>query len=140
MYFLGVVFIVFFGIVFVFGVMFILYNIGLLRGFNFLRFVVFGVLLIVLVGFLIVGIVGLVNFEYINGFFLYEVIIVISLILIVMGVLMLILDFDCVESVVKMGFLKYYEWIVVLGFMVILIWIYYNILRLVVIVMGRNNN
>ena len=57
-----------------------------------------------------------------------------------MGALMLTLDFDRAESVVKMGLPKHYEWTVSLGFMVTLIWIYYNILRLAVTVMSRNNN
>lgn len=140
MYFPGVASIALLGTALVFGVMFTLYNTGLLRGSNLLRTVVFGALLTVLVGSLIVGIVGLVNPEYINGFFSYEVTIAISLILIVMGALMLTLDFDRAESVVKMGLPKHYEWTVALGFMVTLIWIYYNILRLAVTVMGRNNN
>lgn len=140
MYFPGVASIALLGTALVFGVMFTLYNTGLLRGSNLLRSVVFGALLTVLVGSLIVGIVGLVNPEYINGFFSYEVTIAISLILIVMGALMLTLDFDRAESVVKMGLPKHYEWTVALGFMVTLIWIYYNILRLAVTVMGRNNN
>ena len=140
MYFPGVASIAILGTALVFGVMFTLYNTGLLRGSNLLRSVVFGALLTVLVGSLIVGIVGLVNPEYINGFFSYEVTIAISLILIVMGALMLTLDFDRAESVVKMGLPKHYEWTVALGFMVTLIWIYYNILRLAVTVMGRNNN
>lgn len=140
MYFPGVASIAILGTALVFGVMFTLYNTGLLRGSNLLRSVVFGALLTVLVGSLIVGIVGLVNPEYINGFFSYEVTIAISLILIVMGALMLTLDFDRAESVVRMGLPKHYEWTVALGFMVTLIWIYYNILRLAVTVMGRNNN
>jgi len=140
MYFPGVASIALLGTALVFGVMFTLYNTGLLRGSNLLRSVVFGALLTVLVGSLIVGIVGLVNPEYINGFFSYEVTIAISLILIVMGALMLTLDFDRAESVVRMGLPKHYEWTVALGFMVTLIWIYYNILRLAVTVMGRNNN
>src|SRR5690554_3010066 len=43
----------------VFGVMFILYNTGLLRGSKLLRSVVFGALLTFIVGSLIVGVIGL---------------------------------------------------------------------------------
>ena len=126
------------GIVFV--VMFVLYQTGLLRGSQLLRSVVFGALLTVLVGSLVISIIGLMNPDFINGFFSYEVSIGLSLVLIVMGALMLTLDFERADNVVRMGLPKQFEWTVALGFMVTLIWIYYNILRLVVTVMGRNNN
>lgn len=140
MYYPGVASIALLGTALIFGVMFTLYNTGLLRGSQLLRSVVFGALLAVLIGSLIIGIVGLFSPEYINSFFSYEVTIGLSLFLIVIGALMLTLDFERAENVVKMGLPKHFEWTVALGFMVTLIWIYYNILRLAVTVMGRNNN
>lgn len=124
----------------VFAVMFVLYNTGLLRGSRLLRSVVFGSLLTVLVGSLVVGIIGLMNPQFIESFMSYELTVAISLILIVIGALMLTLDFERAEMVAKSGLPKSYEWTVALGFMVTLIWIYYNILRLAVTVMARNNN
>ncbi len=139
-YYPGVATIAMLGTATVFGVMFVLYNTGLLRGSQLLRSTVFGALLTVLVGSLVIGVIGLFNPEYINGFFSYEMTIGISLVLIVIGALMLTLDFERAENVVKMGLPKNFEWTVALGFMVTLIWIYYNILRLAVTIMGRNNS
>ncbi|WP_025725127.1 Bax inhibitor-1/YccA family protein [Acholeplasma granularum] len=139
-YYPGVASIALLGTGIVFAVMFTLYQTGLLRGSNLLRSVVFGTLLTVLIGSLVISIIGLVNPGFIEGFFSYQVTVGISLILIVMGALMLTLDFDRADNIVRMGLPKNYEWTAALGFMVTLIWIYYNILRLAVTVMGRNNN
>ena len=51
---------------------------------------------------------------------------------------MLTLDFDRADRVVAMGLDKRTEWQVGLGLLVTLIMIYYNILRLIVLVMARN--
>lgn len=124
----------------VFTVMFILYNTGLLRGSALLRSVVIGSLLTFIVGSLILSVASLINPGFFASFYSYEVAIGISLFLIVIGALMLTLDFERAENAVAMGLPKNYEWNVALGFMITLIWIYYNILKLAVTVMARNNN
>lgn len=60
--------------------------------------------------------------------------------MVVLGAFMLTLDFERANTVVNMGLEKSAEWQVALGFMVTLIWIYYNILRLAVIFLSRNRN
>ncbi len=136
----GVASIALLGTVIVFVVMFALYQSGLLRGSPLLRSVVYGALITILVGSLVATVISLVNPVFINSIYSYELAIGISLFLIVMGAFMLTLDFERAEQVVNSGLPKAYEWIVALGFMVTLIWIYYNILRFAVLVMGRNNN
>ena len=42
----------------------------------------------------------------------------------------LVLDFDFIESGVRMGAPKYMEWYSAFGLMVTLIWLYFEILRL----------
>ncbi len=124
----------------VFTVMFILYNTGLLRGSALLRSVVLGSLLTFIVGSLILSVTSLVNPGFIESFYSFDLAVGISLFLIVIGALMLTLDFERAENVVNMGLPKSAEWNVALGFMITLIWIYYNILRLAVTIMARNNN
>ena len=53
---------------------------------------------------------------------------------------MLTLDFERADQVVNLGLDKKMEWQVALGFMITLIWIYYNILRLAVTILARNQN
>jgi uncharacterized YccA/Bax inhibitor family protein len=49
----------------------------------------------------------------------------------------LILDFDFIESATHMGVPKYMEWYAGFGLMVTLIWLYLEILRLLVKLRGR---
>ena len=125
----------------VFLVMFTLYRTGVLRASGFLRNIVLGSLITFLVGSLFVMMISLFNDGFRNAF-LYspEISIGISLFLIVIGAFMLTLDFDRADQVVAMGLDKKAEWQVSLGFIVTLIMIYYNILRLLVTVMARNRN
>jgi len=54
----------------------------------------------------------------------------ISLVIVVIAALNLILDFDMIESAVRMGGPKYMEWYGAFGLMVTLVWLYLEILRL----------
>lgn len=58
----------------------------------------------------------------------------ISGLLIVFGALMLTLDFDRAESIVSGEYDKSYEWIVAVGLMVTLVWIYIELLRFLAII------
>jgi len=54
----------------------------------------------------------------------------ISLVIVVIAALNLILDFDMIESSVRMGAPKYMEWYGAFGLMVTLVWLYLEVLRL----------
>lgn len=54
----------------------------------------------------------------------------ISLVIVVIAALNLIIDFDMIESAVRMGAPKYMEWYGAFGLMVTLVWLYLEILRL----------
>jgi uncharacterized YccA/Bax inhibitor family protein len=56
--------------------------------------------------------------------------IVFSLFVVIIAALNLVLDFDLIESGVRMGAPKYMEWYGAFGLMVTLIWLYLEILRL----------
>ncbi len=61
----------------------------------------------------------------------------IQLVIIVIASLNLVLDFDYIEESVKSGMPKYIEWYAGFGIMVTLVWLYFEILRLLSLV-GRN--
>jgi uncharacterized YccA/Bax inhibitor family protein len=63
----------------------------------------------------------------------------ISGILIIFGALMLTLDFDRAESIVSGGYDKSYEWVVAVGLMVTLVWIYIELLRFLAILSSNRN-
>jgi uncharacterized YccA/Bax inhibitor family protein len=75
------------------------------------------------------------------GTFLYNgssVSILISLVIIVVGALTFILDFDLIEQSVARGAPKSMAWTCAFGLMVGLIWVYLEVLRLLSYLRGRN--
>lgn len=65
--------------------------------------------------------------------------IIISLVIIVIAALNLVLDFDFIENGAQMNCPKYMEWYGAFGLMVTLIWLYFEILRLLYLIFGRRN-
>jgi uncharacterized YccA/Bax inhibitor family protein len=61
-----------------------------------------------------------------------------SLVVVVIASLNLVLDFDFIESGVRVGAPKYMEWYAAFGLMVTLIWLYLEILRLLSKLRSRN--
>ena len=61
-----------------------------------------------------------------------------SVIVVIVAALNLVLDFDFVETGVRMGAPKYMEWYGAFGLMVTLIWLYLEILRLLSKIRDRN--
>jgi uncharacterized YccA/Bax inhibitor family protein len=61
-----------------------------------------------------------------------------SLIVVGIAALNLVLDFDFIESGVRMGAPKYMEWYGAFGIMVTLVWLYLEIVRLLTKVRGRD--
>lgn len=62
----------------------------------------------------------------------------ISLFIIGIAVLNLILDFDTIERGVEMGAPKMMEWVSSMGLLITLVWIYFEILKLLAILSGRD--
>lgn len=123
----------------IFGVMMLLYYTGLLRATPLFRKMVLGTLISVLVVSLILTIVFFTNPGFAVAFQQnFGLSVGISLFLILLGAFMLILDFDRADRAVQMGLPKAYEWQVALGFMVTIVWIYVEMLRLAIIIAGRD--
>jgi uncharacterized YccA/Bax inhibitor family protein len=62
-----------------------------------------------------------------------------SLVLIMYGAFMLTLHFDTAEALVSSGMSKQYEWVAALGLMVSIVYIYYQVLRLLAILAARRD-
>ncbi len=62
-----------------------------------------------------------------------------SVVVVVIAALNLVMDFDFIESGEEMGAPKYMEWYAAFGLMVTLIWLYIEILRLLIKLQDRRN-
>jgi len=113
----------------IFTVMLFLYSSRTLRVTDKFRKIMYSVLLAFLVFFIIFGILGLFTTITFNA----PVALLVTGILIVFGALMLALDFDRAERVVESGADKRYEWVIAVGLMVTIVWIYIELLRFLAI-------
>jgi len=84
---------------------------------------------------MVLGFFG-VHFAVINGN--GTLAIAFSAFVVVIAALNLVLDFDFIESAVSAGVPKYMEWYAAFGLMVTLIWLYFEILRLLSKLRDRN--
>jgi len=124
-----------FGIV---GVMAFLHAIKAVRATPGLVRFVFAALIMVMISGIVLFIISRVAPDlyasYVDN---YPLMIIVSAFLIVLGAIMLILDFNNAEQIVQSGAPKIYEWQVSLGFLVTLVWIYLQVIRFILI-LARN--
>lgn len=124
----------------IFGVMLALYSSRTIRATNKMKKFMYGTIL----GILAFSLIMLI-FSFISPSITASIasntplMILVSLFLIAYGAFMLILDFDRAEQIVQSGADKKYEWSVALGLMVTIIWIYIEVIRLLVLLMNRSN-
>ncbi len=119
----------------IFAVMLFLYSSRVIRVTSMFRRIMTSILLGFLVFFIIFGILSLfTNFVPMSN----GLAIGISAIMIVFGALMLTLDFDNAARIVDSQADKVYEWVVSIGLMVTLVWIYIELLRLFFLLASRN--
>ena len=71
-------------------------------------------------------------------FYLLSIVLGFSVVVVIVASLNLVLDFDFIESGVRAGAPKYMEWYAAFGLMVTLIWLYFEILRLLSKLRSRN--
>jgi uncharacterized YccA/Bax inhibitor family protein len=122
----------------IFFVMLFLYSSRTIRVTSRFRRIMFSILISILLVFITTFIINLIN-PGIFGDASIGLLVGISIFLIIFGALMLALDFDRAESIVESGADKRYEWVVAIGLMVTLVWIYMEILRLILILSSRRN-
>jgi len=120
----------------IFTVMLFLYSSRTIRVTSRFRKIMYSVLLSFLVFFIVFGLLGLFS----SNISLSEPMALgITGILIIFGALMLTLDFDRAEMIVESGADKSYEWVVAVGLMVTIVWIYIELLRFLAILASRRN-
>ena len=123
----------------IFFVMLFLYSSRIIRVTTRFRKIMYATLFGILFFFIGFGLLSLfVDIDVLFGNS-YGLAIGISVFLIIYGSLMLTLDFDRAEAIVSGGADKRYEWMVALGLMVTIIWLYIEILRLIMIVASRRD-
>lgn len=120
----------------VFGVMLFLYSSGFIRVTSKMRRIVSTILISFLVFFIIFGILSM-SFE---GLFTSPGLILgVSAVMVIFGAIMLTIDFDNAQRIVDSEADKVYEWVVAVGLMVTLVWIYIEMIRILAIISSRRN-
>lgn len=124
----------------IFLVMLFLYSSRIIRVTTRFRKVMYSILFGILFFFILSGVFQLItgnSFMMTDGSF-NNLSLVITGFMIIYGAFLLTLDFDRAESIVSSGADKRYEWVVSIGLMVTIIWLYIEILRLLIILNSRN--
>lgn len=93
--------------------------------------ILLGILFFIVIGFIL----SLFNVQIP---FSNPVVLLVSGAFIIFGALMLTLDFDRAEMIVENGMDRAYEWMVAVGLMVTIVWIYIELLRFLAILSSRN--
>ncbi len=122
-----------FGTVFV---MLLVYTSGIVtvgERFKGFLFTAFGTLFLLVIVYIILSITGVVTLE--GSLTFYMTILVFS---IFVSTMYLLYDFDRVREMVGNGVDKQYEWSLSLGLIVVIVWLYVDILRLLAIIMRRD--
>lgn len=120
----------------VFVAMLFLYSSRIIKVTSRFRMVMSGIMLGLLLYFIFFGIFSWFGIILIDTTSV-GIAILISVVFIIYGAFMLMLDFDRAENIVSSGADKTYEWIVAVGLMVTLVWIYIEFLRLFAIIASR---
>lgn len=94
-----------------------------------------GAIMLLYIAEIVLGFFG-VRFAAING--AGPVGILVSLVIVAVAALNLVLDFDFIESGVRVGAPKYMEWYGAFALMVTLVWLYLEVLRLLAKMRGRS--
>lgn len=127
------------GTVSIFTVMLFLYSSRTIRVTPRFRKVMYGIMMAILLFMVIYGILYLFGGASNPIFSNVPIALLVTGIMIVVGALMLAIDFDNAEAIVSGGADKTYEWIVAVGLMVTIVWIYIELLRFLAILASRRN-
>lgn len=121
----------------IFIVMMVLYYTGVVKTSTRLRKVLLGSLIAIIISSLILSIVNIQTGILNQNFGLQ---IVVSAVMIILGAIMLMFDFERADTIVASQLPKAYEWQVSLGFMITLVWIYVEMLRLLTVIAMRSKD
>ncbi|HLX92160.1 MAG TPA: Bax inhibitor-1/YccA family protein [Puia sp.] len=117
--------------------MFLLYRFGIIKVTQKFRSVVVSATLGIAIFYLVTWIVGMFGVQMPIVYSASPLSIGLSIFIVLIAALNLILDFDMIEQGVTMGAPKYMEWYAAFGLMVTIIWLYMEILRLLMKIASR---
>ena len=122
----------------IFGVMLFLYSSRTIRVTPRFRKVMYTILFSILILAVLSGLLSL------GGIYLFagansSIALIVTGALVVFGAFLLTLDFDRAETIVESGAGKEYEWVVAIGLMVTIVWIYIELLRFLAILASNRN-
>ena len=128
----------------IFGGMLVLYSTKLVVASSRFRRVMFGVSFSIISVMLLVGIVSIFD----RGALWYNMfgnpnsplVLFISLLFILYGAFMLVINFDNAKMIVSSGADKKYEWTVSLGLVVSIVYIYVQVIRIILIILARSRD
>ncbi|AUD65511.1 hypothetical protein BK011_07315 [Tenericutes bacterium MZ-XQ] len=124
----------------IFAVMLFLYSSRTIRVTSRFRKIMYTALFSILILSIIFGLLSIGGSPIISSITgNLTIVLVMSGALIVFGALMLTLDFDRAEMIVESGADKSYEWVVSVGLMVTIVWIYLQLLRFLAILASRRD-
>ncbi|HEY4287035.1 MAG TPA: Bax inhibitor-1/YccA family protein [Puia sp.] len=121
---------------------FLLYNFRIIRATEKFRAVILSAVVGIAIFYFIDIILGFfgINISFLNWGDNSMIGIVFNLFVVVIAALMLVLNFDQIETGEKMGAPKYMEWYGAFGLLVTLVWLYLEILQLLSRFAGNNRN
>ncbi|CCV63980.1 conserved hypothetical protein [Alteracholeplasma palmae J233] len=124
----------------IFLVMMVLYYTGVVKASPLLVKIVIGTLIASILATFVIFIIGLFAPAFIASIQAnVPLMLLVGVVFIILGALMLAMDFANADAVVKSYAPKEYEWQVTLGFMVTLVWLYVQILRVLIILLNRRD-
>lgn len=119
----------------IFACMLIIYNTKIIRVTSRFQKVFMTVFFSMFIGSLILMIFGMFS----NIQLSYGMVIGISVVYCILASFMLLMDFERIKTVVENRMDKKYEWMMALGLMVTLVWLFIEVLRLILLVVSRDN-
>ena len=122
----------------IFTVMLFLYSSRIIRVTTRFRRIVYGSLIAALLMLIIFGILSWTAPSFIASIYSPGLALLVTGVLIVLGAFMLTLDFERAEAIVSGEYDKRFEWMVAIGLMVTIVWIYIELLRFLIILTSRN--
>ncbi len=122
----------------IFTVMLFLYSSRIIRVTSRMRRIIYGSLIAALFMMIIYGILSWVAQPFITSITSIGLALGVTGLLIILGAFMLTLDFERAEAIVSGSYDKRYEWIVSIGLMVTIVWLYIEIIRFLLILSSRN--
>lgn len=118
----------------------VLYTTGVIRVSGFFRRFMYTLLLGVIITSLVVMIAGLFDsqiYEIFYGATSY-IALLISIIMVIISSLYVVISLDNANMIVDAGMDKTFEWYAAFGILLNIIWLYYEVLRLLIILMSRD--